>query len=207
VSVPGAFTVFARGAFEYELTDDGILAITMLRSVEDLSRGDLRERPGHAGWPTATPLARELGAFRVELAVAADTVTPASPAADWAALETLAEEFHAPVAGWTLRSGIEVPEAVRGPELFGVGLVAKAVKPAEREPGLVLRCVNVTGEPVSGAWRLPFRVREARRARLDETTEVAETTEAAETAGTTETIVEILVPPRGIGTIVVIPAA
>jgi hypothetical protein len=207
VSVPGAFTVFARGAFEYELTDDGILAITILRSVEDLSRGDLSERPGHAGWPAATPLARDAGAFRVELALAADTATPASPAAEWAALETLAEEFHTPMAGWTLGSGIEVPEVVPGPELRGAGLVVKAVKAAEEAPGLVLRCVNVTGEPVRGAWRLPFGVREARRARLDEATQGAEAIEPTATPGTTETIVEIEVPPRGISTIVVIPVA
>jgi hypothetical protein len=33
----------------------------------------------------------------------------------------------------------------------------------------VLRCVNLREEDVAGSWRVPFEVREARLARLDET--------------------------------------
>jgi len=58
------------GFFEYEWTRRGDLVLTLLRSVGELSRGDLPTRPGHAGWPTATPLAQCLGTSRVELAIA-----------------------------------------------------------------------------------------------------------------------------------------
>src|SRR6184192_870945 len=59
--------LLAPGFFEYEWTRRGDLVLTLLRCVGELSRGDLPTRPGHAGWPTATPLAQCLGMSRVEL--------------------------------------------------------------------------------------------------------------------------------------------
>ena len=73
VAVAGAsrgLAVLAPGFFEYELAPDGDVRVTLLRSVGQLSRGDLPTRPGHAGWPTATPEAQCLGADRLQLAVA-----------------------------------------------------------------------------------------------------------------------------------------
>jgi len=58
------------GFFEYELQPDGDLLMTLLRSVGQLSRGDLPTRPGHAGWPTPTPEAQCLGRGRLQLALA-----------------------------------------------------------------------------------------------------------------------------------------
>jgi hypothetical protein len=43
------------------------------------------------------------------------------------------------------------------------------MKPAEDGRGAVLRCVNVTGERVAGAWRLGVAAARAWLARLDET--------------------------------------
>lgn len=168
VSVPGGITVFARDRFEYEIGERGALAVTLLRAVGELSRGDLAARPGHAAWPAATPEANERGSFRVELALALETGGPRSPPRDWTALERLAEEFHAPLAGLMLRYGIDVPGAVTGPALTGPGLAFKALKLAERGEALVLRCVNLTDTPTVGAWRFPFAIKRARRARLDE---------------------------------------
>ena len=62
--------LFAPGCFEYEWTKDQRLAVTLLRSVGELSRGDLPERPGHAAWPLPTPLAQEPGDHRIDLALA-----------------------------------------------------------------------------------------------------------------------------------------
>jgi len=61
--------VLAPGFFAYERSDDGTLAVTLIRSVGQLSRGDLPERPGHAAWPIATPLAQEHGRHVIDLAV------------------------------------------------------------------------------------------------------------------------------------------
>ncbi len=169
VSVPGGLTVFARGLYEYELTGDGTIAVTVLRSVGDLSRGELAARPGHAGWPTATPQAQERGRFRAELAVTTASVGEAGTPAEWDELERLAEEFHAPLGGLMLPYAINAPEAVHGPALSGEGLAFKAAKPSEDGTALVLRCINLTAEPVSGRWTLPFEIERAHRCRLDET--------------------------------------
>ena len=61
--------LLAPACFEYEWTRAGELAITLIRAVGELSRSDLPERPGHAAWPLATPLAQELGSHRIELAL------------------------------------------------------------------------------------------------------------------------------------------
>jgi alpha-mannosidase len=162
-------TVFTRDAFEYELTGDDGIAITLLRAVGDFSREDLTARPGNAGWPLSTPEAQEPGGFRHELALLPIGVGENSTAADWETVERAAEEFHAPLAGLMLRYGIDVPREVAGPELHGPGLVFKALKPSESGEGVVLRCVNLTSKLVQGAWRWPVPVGRARLARLDET--------------------------------------
>ncbi len=168
VSVPGGLTIMARGLYEYELTADGALAVTLFRAVGDLSRGDLPARPGHAGWPAATPEAQELGAFRAELAMTPVTVSEDEPVARWDEMEQLAEEFHAPLGSLMLSHGIGVPRAVRGPALSGRGLAFKSLKVSERGDALVLRCVNLIDERTQGTWRFPAPVRRARLARLDE---------------------------------------
>jgi alpha-mannosidase len=60
--------VLLAGPFEYELLD-GAIAVTLLRCVGWLSRGDLRHRPGHAGPGIATPGAQMLGDFSFEIGV------------------------------------------------------------------------------------------------------------------------------------------
>jgi len=167
----GGWTVFARGLHEYELLADGSLAVTLLRAVGDLSRGSLRARPGHAGWPTATPGAQGIGPFRAELALAPVSVTGTSGAEEWDAVERLAESFHAPLAGIMCRAGIELPPQVPGPTLEGLGLAFKALKPRDEGMGVVLRCVNLTRRTRHGRWMWPAPVSRAFRARLDETVE------------------------------------
>jgi alpha-mannosidase len=163
----GGRTIFARGLCEYELLDRAI-AVTLLRSVGDLSRDDLPARRGHAAWPAPTPGARELGPFRAELAVAPFAVSERDAPAAWAAVERAAEEFHAPLAGCMVRWGIEVPPEAVGPELVGAGFAFKAMKPRDDGEGCVLRCVNLTAQSRTGAWRLPSPISRAFRARLDE---------------------------------------
>lgn len=165
----GGSTIFARGLHEYEPLAGGSLGITLLRAVGDLSRGRLRARPGHAGWPTPTPNAQDLGPFRVELAVLTGGASEGDDPSAWAAVERAAEEFHAPLAGRMLRWGIDVPPRVAGPELVGDGLAFKGLKPREDGEGVVARCVNHADRPVEGAWRWPAPVSRAFRARLDET--------------------------------------
>ncbi len=165
----GGWTILARGVHEYELLPDGAIAVTLLRAVGELSRGSLRARPGHAAWPAPTPGAQEPGPFRVELALVPVAAEEGSGAAAWDAVEAAAEEFHAPLAGRMLRWGVDVPEAVTGPELVGTGLAFKCLKPRDEGPGIVVRCVNLTDVEQPGAWHWPYPVARAWRARLDET--------------------------------------
>jgi mannosylglycerate hydrolase len=169
VSVAGpsrALTLLSDGLPEYELRAGGTLLVTLLRAFGQLSRDDMPERPGHAGWPTPTPEAQCLGPFRARLAV-----FPHDPHEldERGGIERAAEAFHAPPLASMRRALLEMPAAVEGPELVGEGLVFSAMKPAEDGRGVVLRCYNPLERPVAGAWRLAWPVGSARLARLDET--------------------------------------
>ncbi len=159
-------TVLAAGLPEYELRRDGTLLVTLLRAFGQMSRQDMPERPGHAGWPTPTPDAQCLGPFRARLGV---HLHAARALDDLAGVERAAERFHAPPLAAMRRALLEVPRPAPGPELHGEGLVFSAMKPAEAGRGIVLRCYNARATPVAGSWRLPFRARSAELARLDET--------------------------------------
>jgi len=159
-------TIFSDGLAEYEALDDGAVAITLVRAVGALSRHDLPERPGHAGWPSETPLAQSIGPYRAELALAPHG--PDSPAQRHE-VECLADDVLLPLTGRTLRSYVGEPLVAGGLELEGEGLAFSAATPA-REPGwIVLRCVNRLEREVRGRWRARRAIGEAKLARLDET--------------------------------------
>jgi hypothetical protein len=159
-------TVYSDGLAEYEADAQGDVAVTLVRAVGDLSRNDLPERPGHAGWPVATPEAQMPGPFAAELALfphgprSTDTID---------AIERTADDVLLPLTGTTLRSAIADYAATPGLQLDGEGLAFSAAKESEDGEWLVLRCVNLADRRVNGAWRLPFEPREAKLARLDET--------------------------------------
>jgi alpha-mannosidase len=159
-------TVFSDGLAEYEAYDDGTVAITLVRAVGELSKNDLPERPGHAGWPVPTPGAQCLGPFDAELGV---LLHGTRTTATIDAIEQAADDVLCPLIGTTLRSALHVPPPVAGPELVGGGLAFSTMKESEDGEWLVLRCVNLTDDEVDGRWRLPFDPRSARVARLDET--------------------------------------
>jgi len=157
--------LLAPGFFEYEWTRRGDLVLTLLRCVGELSRGDLPTRPGHAGWPTATPEAQCLGTSRVELAL-----VPVSHAEveRGDVIPSLWEDVFLPVRGFWLRDAGELTPAPIDIALEGTGLVVSAVKPAQQGSPLVLRCYNATGRRAPGAWRFGEGVKSAHRVRADE---------------------------------------
>jgi alpha-mannosidase len=140
--------------------------VTLVRAVGELSRNDLPERPGHAGWPSATPAAQCIGPFAAELAA---YLHGPRDAATIDAIERVADDVLLPLRGETLRSALEIPAPVVGPSLEGRGLAVGAIKQSEDGQWLVLRCVNLTEDTVPGRWRLPFAPAAASLARLDET--------------------------------------
>ena len=159
------FTLFSDGLAEYEARDDGSVTVTLVRGVGELSRNDLPERPGHAGWPVPTPGAQCIGPFEARFAI---LLHGARTSETIDRIERTADDFLNPIVGTTLRSALTIPDPVRGPQLEGVGLAFSTIKQSEDGEWTVLRCVNLTEARVAGRWTLAA-VAEARLARLDET--------------------------------------
>jgi len=159
-------TIFSDGLAEYEATIDGTVYVTLARAVGQLSRNDLPERPGHAGWPTPTPSAQSIGRFSASLGLMLHG--PRSDAMV-ALIERTADDVLLPLRGGTLRSSLDFPPPVSGGELFGKGLAFSALKESEDGTAIVARCVNLLEHEVDGAWEFGFSIHAAHRARLDET--------------------------------------
>lgn len=169
VTVAGAkdgMTVFADGLPQYEAQRNGTVLVTLMRSFTQLSRPDLAERKGNAGWPTPTPDGAMLGPVDARLAVLLH-----SPAAldERDEIERVAEAFLNPPVAFMRRSLLHVPAETTGPELEGEGMVFSAMKPAESGTGVILRCYNDSGEVGRGAWDVGKAVSSAAKCRLDET--------------------------------------
>ncbi|HWN19200.1 MAG TPA: glycoside hydrolase family 38 C-terminal domain-containing protein [Gemmatimonadales bacterium] len=164
-SGPKGLAIFAPGFFEYELERKGDLLVTLLRSVGELSRGDLPTRPGHAGWPVATPLAQCHGVERLQLAFAPVTETELDGGT---VLPELWEDIFLPVRGVWLRQASPLSPVPIDVRLEGYGLVFSGLKPAEQGEAMVLRCYNATARPTAGLWHLGEPVSSAQRARADE---------------------------------------
>ena len=160
-------TLFADGLAEAESTD-GALAITLVRAIGELSRADLPERPGHAGWPSPTPDAQCLGRFHARVgymlhADGPDRLAMVSHAADALLLPLCGET-------WRDLDVATTPAQLAGPQLHGAALEASAVTLAQHGDGMILRAVNLTDDVVQGHWCLPHDGPwMATRCRLDET--------------------------------------
>ena len=159
-------TIHSDGLAEYEADEKGVVWITLVRSVGELSRNDLRERPGHAGWPVDTPGAQAIGPFEARVAL---HLHGARTPATIDEIERESDRFLHPLHGFTVRSMLGRPSQFVGPELSGVGLGFSAMKQSEDGDWLVLRCINLLEREQTGRWALARPIREAKLARLDET--------------------------------------
>jgi len=157
-------TIYSDGLAEYEATDDGTLWVTLVRAVGELSRHDLPERPGHAGYPVATPLAQAQGPFEARFGFAQHGPRNGSTIQ---LIERLADDVLLPLRGEPWRTAIDPVARIAGPALFGHGLAFSTMKESDDGEWVVLRCVNLLDEAVEGGWQLPG-VREAVHSRLDE---------------------------------------
>ncbi len=180
--------VLNRGLPEYEILPSeggGIIALTLLRCVGFLSRGDLPTRPGgHAGPPgVATPDAQCPGIQEFEYAIVPH-------AGDWRAMYPESARYQKPVI--TLKSILEslpVPDAdlnaspfiprrrekksllprqhsflTLEPELLGLSIVKKA----EDHDALIVRIFNPGPDKIKATLRAGFFIQTAQEAKLNE---------------------------------------
>ena len=159
-------TVYSDGLAEYEATPEGNVFVTLLRAVGELSRNDLPERPGHAGWPAHTPRAQSIGPFEAQLAL---LLHGARVPATLNEIERIADDVLLPLVGHTLRSAVQVAPSTIGVQLEGECLAFSAIKESDDGNWLVVRCVNLAEQEVQGSWKFGFPVEEANLSRLDET--------------------------------------
>jgi alpha-mannosidase len=185
-------TIYSDGLGEYEHLADGTLALTLLRAVGELSRNDLPERPGHAGWPASTPDAQEQGELNAHFALLLHGPRDDATIVD---IERTADDVLHPLAGRTVRSATELLAATTGATLEGDGLALSAIKTSEDDAWLVLRCVNLTEREVAGSWTLGAPLLEARESRLDES--------PGKLVGIQDNRVSFVAAPRAIVTLLV----
>jgi alpha-mannosidase len=170
----GGLVVAAPGLLEAEVTPEGVLALTLLRSVGWLSRPDLTTRPGAAGPSLPTPGAQCPGQHRCRISLLAPPAgAGAAPAAASVSIANAARD-----AELGLRACAAGPAAL-GPadaallEVKPGEVVLSALKPAEDGAGTILRLLNPTDTAVEARIRLApallARIDEIRSVALDET--------------------------------------
>jgi hypothetical protein len=162
--------VLNRGLPEYEIVQDEsgqmAVAVTLLRCVEWLSRGDLPSRKGHAGPMERTPEAQCLGHHEFDYAL-----VPHS--GDWEAEEALvlreAQAFNTPVR-------VQVSEQHEGQllsrstlvEVEPHTLVVSAIKQSETGQGVIVRIYNPLSHAVEATIRPGFACSQAFVTNLNE---------------------------------------
>ncbi len=150
-----SLSVANRGNAEVEAVPeaDGTtsLAITLLRAVSHLSRGDLRLRRGHAGPPFETPDAQVLGSHQAELALRFHATTDS----DWiAALHRFA---YAPeVAAGAGGDDAPLRDGARLVTQDDPEIVVSAIEP-RADGSAIVRIWEASGRPrtASLTWHAP----------------------------------------------------
>jgi alpha-mannosidase len=186
--------VFNRGLPEYEvLRDQGRnrVAVTLLRCVDSISRGDMPTRPSHAGIPCPAPDGQCQGEYTFDYAIYPH-------AGDWQSVYRAAYTWHTPAM---LRRGDEhegylpgevwpdispaddptAPVRLKPLDLTGSlpperslltlepdTLVLSAIKRSERGDALILRFYNPAPEAVQATVALFRPVRSAQLVNLNE---------------------------------------
>jgi alpha-mannosidase len=196
-SKAGGVTVHSDGLAEYEADADGVVWVTLVRAIGQLSRNDIPERPGHAGWPEPTPKAQSLGPFTARLAI---QLHGSQGTATLQAIDRESDRFLNPMRGFTLRSSTARVTVTGGVELSGTALSASAIKESENGRGIILRCVNLSDREQAGTWTLPVPVESAHLARLDET--VVQGLDARDEDGLTR--IGFTAGPRAVVTVLVV---
>ncbi len=164
--------VFNRGIQEVETRrcDGGTeIALTLIRAVGWLSRGDLHWRNGHAGPGVETPEAQSPGLHRFEYALTTFTGDRLS-----AGIVARAHAFaHPPLAMMSDAHDGRLRDGAALVRCDNPQVVVSAISPSRRRKAFVVRCYNASGVAQSAVLEVPLakRVRAVnfleRPARLD----------------------------------------
>jgi mannosylglycerate hydrolase len=150
-------TVVAPGLNEAEVTPDGVLKVTLLRSVGWLSRMDLKTRPSHAGPALPTPGAQCVRDFSCDISLV--------PGTDPRAARDAELGFLAVAAGADPLCKPDTSLVAIGPR----ELQLTTLKPAESGDGFIVRVLNPTDATIEAQIALGVPVADAQMVRLDET--------------------------------------
>lgn len=181
--------IFNRGLPEYEVLRDGgrnTIAVTLLRCVGWLSRGDLLTRPDHAGPALPTPEAQCLGTHTFDYAIVPH-------ADDWHTITHDAVDYRAPltVRRGTEQEGVvptkdqlatlkhpirrtpvdldgELPDTLSLIAIEPATLVLSAIKQSEDGDRLIVRLFNPLEETVEATVRFAFPIEKAHKTNLRE---------------------------------------
>ena len=152
-----------KGLPEYEVTEDGVIHLTLLRCVRWLSRDDLKTRPGHAGPPYETPEAQCLGRHAFEYAI-----MPYE--GDWleARVWEEAARYNLPLVALRIEGGGKLPPAMSFLKVKPEGFLVSAVKRAEDGAALIVRLYSPTDQEAKGRLWLASQIVGAAEANLNE---------------------------------------
>ncbi len=162
--------VLNRGLPEYEIVKDEsgqvAVAVTLLRCVEWLSRGDLSTRRGYAGPMEYTPEAQCLGDQEFDYALVPH-------GGDWEAEEALvlreAQAFNTPLRALvTEQHEGRLPSQATLVEVEPRSLVVSAIKQSENGEGVVVRVYNPLSHAVEASLRPGFACTKAFVTNLEE---------------------------------------
>jgi len=135
--------VATRGIYEYEAYEgeEGTsLRLTLFRGIGWLSRGDLRNRRGHAGPPLPTPNAQCKGELTFEY-----SLIPLKGGFDVEVIKR-ALEYTTPLMGVFIEGGGgKLPPSFSFARLSPEGLIISALKASEDGRGVILRFYDLTG--------------------------------------------------------------
>jgi alpha-mannosidase len=159
VALDGALAVGLDGIRDYAVLHDGrTIAITLLRAVGWLSRGDMPERKGHAGPALETPSAQCIGPRLYRYCVV-----------------PLAGEMSLALAGREIREFLSPARVVRGARQVGPlvemprdSVVQLSALRAGRDGAIVMRVFNPRATEASATIRFARAITSARSVDLRE---------------------------------------
>jgi mannosylglycerate hydrolase len=154
---------FGKGLPEYEVTPEGEIYLTLLRSVGWLSRPDLTTRPSNAGPPYPTPGAQCLGKHVFEFSLMPYI-------GKWLESGNFqeAQRFNRPPIAAVIHTIDHGDGEGQFLHVEPEELMVSAIKGSEDGKALILRLYNISSKPVEGKLILSFEASQIFEANLSE---------------------------------------